>query len=146
MPGCARPVGYVPRQTHECDAAVLVRRHLAEFLERCEERVGPLPAFVKGEPWGFAGCRDYAEPGIMWSPSNRTSHTRSIRAGASPDDEVGPAAQPRRSALRVSGERRRIEVHGLDSLPDPSLPAPTTRRAPRQAWPAATRRRSMATA
>ncbi len=28
MPGCARPVGYVPRQTHECDAAVLVRRHL----------------------------------------------------------------------------------------------------------------------
>ncbi len=46
MPGCARPVGYVPRQTHECDAAVLVRRHLAEFLERCEERVGPLPAFV----------------------------------------------------------------------------------------------------
>ena len=21
MPACARPVGYVPRQTHECDAA-----------------------------------------------------------------------------------------------------------------------------
>jgi hypothetical protein len=47
MPGCARPVGYVPRQTHACDAAVLVRRHLAEFLARCEERAGPLPAFVK---------------------------------------------------------------------------------------------------
>lgn len=59
MPGCARPVGYVPRQTHECDAAVLVRRHLAEFLGRCEERAGPLPAFVKGELEGFAGCGDF---------------------------------------------------------------------------------------
>ncbi len=59
MPGCTRPVGYVPRQTHECDAAVLVRRHLAEFLERCEERVGPLPAFVKAELEGFAGCGDF---------------------------------------------------------------------------------------
>jgi hypothetical protein len=59
MPGCTRPVGYVPRQTHECDAAVLVRRHLAEFLERCEERAGPLPAFVKGELEGFAGCGDF---------------------------------------------------------------------------------------
>ena len=37
MPGYARPFGYVPRQTHECDAAVLVRRHFAEFIERCEE-------------------------------------------------------------------------------------------------------------
>jgi hypothetical protein len=59
MPGCARPFGYVPRQTHECDAAVLVRRHLAEFLGRCEERAGPLPAFVKGELEGFAGCGDF---------------------------------------------------------------------------------------
>jgi hypothetical protein len=59
MPACARPFGYVPRQTHECDAAVLVRRHLAEFLGRCEERAGPLPAFVKAEPWGFAGCGDF---------------------------------------------------------------------------------------
>ena len=59
MPGCTRPVGYVPRQTHECDAAVLVRRHLAEFLERCEERAGPLPAFVKAELEGFAGCGDF---------------------------------------------------------------------------------------
>jgi hypothetical protein len=59
MPGCARPVGYVPRQTHACDAAVLVRRHLAEFLGRCEERAGPLPAFVKAELEGFAGCGDF---------------------------------------------------------------------------------------
>ena len=59
MPGCARPFGYVPRQTHECDAAVLVRRHLAEFLEGCEERAGPLPAFVKAELEGFAGCGDF---------------------------------------------------------------------------------------
>ena len=55
MSACARPVGYVPRQTHECDAAVLMRRHLAEFLERCEERAGPLPAFLKG----LAGCGDF---------------------------------------------------------------------------------------
>ncbi|WP_434425929.1 hypothetical protein [Nannocystis pusilla] len=27
MPACARPGVYVPRQTHDCDAAVLVRRH-----------------------------------------------------------------------------------------------------------------------
>jgi hypothetical protein len=58
MPACVRPVSYMPRQTHECDAAVLVRRHLAEFLERCEERAGPLPEFVKGELEGFAGCGD----------------------------------------------------------------------------------------
>ena len=59
MPACVRPVGYMPRQTHECDAAVLVRRHLAEFLERCDERAGPLPEFVKGELEGFAGCGDF---------------------------------------------------------------------------------------
>ncbi|MBA3549649.1 MAG: hypothetical protein H0T76_24490 [Nannocystis sp.] len=47
------------RQTHECDAAMLVRRHLAEFLERGEARAGPLPAFVKGELEGFAGCGDF---------------------------------------------------------------------------------------
>ncbi len=58
MPVCVRPVSYMPRQTHECDAAVLVRRHLAEFLDRCEERAGPLPEFVKGELEGFAGCGD----------------------------------------------------------------------------------------
>jgi hypothetical protein len=57
IPECARPFGYVPRQTHECDAAVLVRRHLAEFLARCEERVGPLPAFAELE--GFADCGDF---------------------------------------------------------------------------------------
>jgi len=49
----------MPRQTQECDAAVLVRRHLAEFLECCDERAGPLPEFVKGELLGFAGCGDF---------------------------------------------------------------------------------------
>ena len=44
MPACARPGVYVPRQTHDSDAAVLVRRHLAGFLERLEESGhGPLP-------------------------------------------------------------------------------------------------------
>jgi len=37
MPGCARPFGYVPRQTHECDAAVLdartPRRRPAALIE-----------------------------------------------------------------------------------------------------------------
>ena len=37
---------------------MLVRQHLAEFLGRCDERAGPLPEFVKGEPRGFAGCGD----------------------------------------------------------------------------------------
>ena len=51
MPACARPGVRVPRQTHDCDAAVLVRRHLAGFLERLEESGhGPLPEFVKAEP------------------------------------------------------------------------------------------------
>jgi AcrR family transcriptional regulator len=61
MPACARPGVYVPRQTHDCDAAVLVRRHLAGFLERLEESGhGPLPEFVKAELEGFAGCGDFA--------------------------------------------------------------------------------------
>jgi len=60
MPACPRPGGYVPRQTHECDAAVLVRRHLAGFLARLEEGgQGPLPEFVKAELEGFAGCGDF---------------------------------------------------------------------------------------
>ncbi len=84
MPGCTRPFGYLPRQTHECDAAVLVRRHIAEFLGRCEERAGPLPAFVKGELEGFAGCGDYAEPGIMWSAQSRTGQTRVIQTRGCP--------------------------------------------------------------
>ena len=50
MPACARPGVYVPRQTVGCDAAVLVRRYLAGFLERLEESGhGPLPEFVKAE-------------------------------------------------------------------------------------------------
>jgi len=60
MPACARPGTYVPRQTHDCDAAVLVRRHLAGFLAGLEETgQGPLPEFVKAELEGFAGCGDF---------------------------------------------------------------------------------------
>ena len=47
MPACARPGVYVPRQTHDCDAAVLVRRHLPGFLARLEEAGHALPEFVK---------------------------------------------------------------------------------------------------
>ena len=56
MPACRRPGGYVPRQTHECDAAVLVRRHLPGFLARLEEGGHALPELVKKELEGFAGC------------------------------------------------------------------------------------------
>ncbi len=46
-PASARPGTYVPRQTHDCDATVLVRRHLPGFLARLEENgQGPLPEFV----------------------------------------------------------------------------------------------------
>ena len=48
MPACARPGVYVPRQTHDCDAAVLVRRHLPGFLVRLKEAGHALPEFVKG--------------------------------------------------------------------------------------------------
>jgi hypothetical protein len=37
MPVCASSGVYVPRDTHGCDAAVLVRHHLAGFLEQGEE-------------------------------------------------------------------------------------------------------------
>jgi len=56
MPACARPGTYVPRQTHDCDAAVLVRRHLphgyfskgeeVEEVEEVEEE--PEPHHVLG--------------------------------------------------------------------------------------------------
>ena len=40
---------YVPRQTHDCDAAVLVPQHLPGFLARLEESGHSLPEFVKRE-------------------------------------------------------------------------------------------------
>ncbi|MFY0535288.1 transposase zinc-binding domain-containing protein [Nannocystis pusilla] len=59
MPACARPGIYVPRQTHDCDAAVLVRRHLPGFLARLEEGGHALPEFVKAELEAFAKCGDF---------------------------------------------------------------------------------------
>ena len=59
MRACPRPGVYVPRQTHDCDAAVLVRRHLPGFLARLDESGHPLPEFVKQELEGFAGCGDF---------------------------------------------------------------------------------------
>ena len=59
MPACARPGVYIPRQTHDCDAAVLVRRHLPGFLARLEEAGHALPGFVKAELEGFATCGDF---------------------------------------------------------------------------------------
>ena len=65
MPACARPGTYIPRQTHDCDAAVLVRRHFPGFLARLEESgQGPLPEFVKAELESFGGCGDF-EKGFM---------------------------------------------------------------------------------
>lgn len=59
MPPCPRPGVYVPRQTHDCDAAVLVRQHLPGFLGRLEESGHSLPEFVKRELEEFAGCGDF---------------------------------------------------------------------------------------
>jgi len=62
MPVCASSGLYVPRDTHRCDAAVLVRHHLAGFLERVEEGShAPLPDFVQGELRGFAVCGDFSQ-------------------------------------------------------------------------------------
>ena len=70
-PYCRRQRSYVPRTTHECDAALLVRGHLAGFLERCEERgQGPLPEFVVAELRGFAGCGDL-ERGLIRTACRR---------------------------------------------------------------------------
>ena len=63
---------------------VLVRRHLPGFVARLEEAGHALPEFVKKELEGFAGCGDYAEPGIMRSTSSGTSQIRILRADALP--------------------------------------------------------------
>ena len=57
-PASRQPAGRTllpaPRDTHRCDAAVLVRHHVARFLERVEEGShGPLPDFVQAELRGF---------------------------------------------------------------------------------------------
>ena len=65
MPACARPGTGVPGQTHDYDAAVLVRQHLPGFLARLENSgQGPLPEFVKAELEGLDGCGDF-EKGFM---------------------------------------------------------------------------------
>lgn len=61
MPACPRPSVYIPRQTHDCDAAVLVRRHLPGFLARLEEDGHGLPEFVKDELAGFGVCGDFEQ-------------------------------------------------------------------------------------
>jgi len=62
MPACASSGLYVPRDTHRCDAATLVREHLDRFLERVEEGShAPLPDFVQGELRGFAVCGDFSQ-------------------------------------------------------------------------------------
>lgn len=57
-------VGAVPgREFQRVDGrGTPLLRHLAEFLEGCEERAGPRPAFVKAELEGFAGCGDFESP------------------------------------------------------------------------------------
>jgi hypothetical protein len=57
----ARPGVYVPRQTHDCDAAVLVSRHLPGFLARLEESGHGLPEFVKDELARFGVCGDFEQ-------------------------------------------------------------------------------------
>lgn len=59
MPACARPGVYVPRQTHDCDAVVLMRQHLPDFLARLEEAGHALPGFVKTELESLATCGDF---------------------------------------------------------------------------------------
>ena len=62
MPACASSGVYAPRDTHRCDAAVLVRHHVARFLERVEAGShGPLPDFVQAELRGFAVCGDFSQ-------------------------------------------------------------------------------------
>jgi hypothetical protein len=62
MPACASSGVYAPRDTHRCDAATLVRHHVARFLERVEEGShGPLPDFVQAELRGFAVCGDFSQ-------------------------------------------------------------------------------------
>ncbi len=50
MPACASSGVYVPRDTHGCDAAVLVRQHLGRFLEHVEEGSHPPPGPLATPP------------------------------------------------------------------------------------------------
>ncbi|PCC72974.1 hypothetical protein SAMN02745121_08514 [Nannocystis exedens] len=107
MPACARPGVYVPRQTHDCDAAVLVRRHLTGFLERLEESGhGLLPEFVKAELEGFAGCGDFARGFVVEADVEEEGQARGDLAQGALGDRLLRAGQLER------GEVGRGLLHG----------------------------------
>ena len=103
MPACARPGVYVPRQTHDCDAAVLVRRHLPGFLARLEEAGHALPEFVKAELEGFATCGDF-EKGFVRTACRACGDELRVPFAAL---VAGVAA-----ALGVAASRRRARASG----------------------------------
>ena len=58
MPASTKTGTYVPRQTQDCDAVVLMRQHLPGFLARLEESGhAPLPKFVQAELEGVGVVR-----------------------------------------------------------------------------------------
>ena len=60
-----------------CDAAVLVRHHLAEFLEHVEEGShAPLPDFVRDELRGFAVCGDFSQGFVRTATLRLRPHGR----------------------------------------------------------------------
>ena len=96
MPACPRPGVYVPRQTHDCDAAVLVRQHLPSLLARLEESGHSRPEFVKRELEEFAG----------WSAKEKPPQAMTTWGGWDGSRGTCPAA----AAIRVHGNPLRIFV------------------------------------
>jgi len=117
MPACVRPVGYVPRHTHECDASVLLRRHLADSRKRCEERAGQLPEVVKGGTRGLR-ARLRAERASGWgTPSARAAELEAAARTAN----FGEGAQLGDAEARV-GRRLAEDDAGLPRTIAPRSP------------------------
>lgn len=73
MPACSRPGVHVPRRTHDCDATVLVRRHLPGLLARLKEDGHGLPVyfFEAPETDGVNGL--FIQAGIQHAPGQKLS-------------------------------------------------------------------------
>ena len=108
---------------HTLSASGLVRRHLAEFLGRCEERAGPLPAFVKTELEGFAGrchalrnarCgRGQSTPAAAASTAMITTRSQRIRVTATTADIARWRGGPRGRSLRALVAGSGVAPHGV---------------------------------
>jgi hypothetical protein len=95
MPASTKTGTYVPSQTQDCDAAVLMRRHLPGFLARLEESGhGPLPKFVQAELEGVGWCGDFTKGSwalgsLRWFQTGASLHEDVTRTSACAECGLG---------------------------------------------------------